>query len=157
MTLTAISLAGAGNDTYSNNVPVQASPPVDLHQNNTFRNSYSGTISSYYLTANTPHIAMLISKMSDDQRLTVRATDDRGREFYAREWAWGGYHPNSAKVSELHYLKLYDTSGLTFLLLDLADDSRTVDLTFCIHKARTAEFILKPPSDGAPPASQKQH
>jgi len=156
VTLTAISLAGAGNVTYSNNVLVQASPPVDLHQNNTFRNSYSGTNSSYYLTANTPHIAMLIPKMSADQRLTVRATDDRGREFYAREWAWGGYHPNSAKVNELHYLKLYDNSGLTFLILDLADDSKTVDLTFCIHKARTAEFIFKPPSDGMPPANQKQ-
>jgi hypothetical protein len=154
--LTAISLAGAGNFTYSNNVPVRASPPVDVHQNNTFRNSYSGTTSSYYLTANTPHIAMLIPRMSDDQRLTFRATDDRGREFYAQEWAWGGYHPNSAKVSELHYLKLYDNSGLTFLLLDLADDSKTVDLTFCIHKARTAEFIFKPPLDDAPPAGQKQ-
>jgi len=156
VTLTAASLAGAGKVTYSNNVPVQASPLADTNQNNSYTSSFSGSMNGYNLTANVPHIAMMIGKMSDDQRLTVRATDDRGREFYAHEWSWGSYQRHSAKVNELHYLKLYDNSGLTFLTLDLEDDSKTIDLTFCIHKARTAEFIFRPPLDDAPPASQKQ-
>jgi hypothetical protein len=155
--LTAISLAGAGNVTYSNNVAVQASPLSDSNHNNSFNSSSGGmNVNSYNLTANTPHIAMLIPKLPDDQRLTIRATDDRGREFYAHEWSWGSYQGHSAKVGELHYLKLYDSNGLTFLTLDLADDSKTIDLTFCIHKARTAEFIFKPPTDGAQFASGKQ-
>lgn len=158
VTLTAISLAGAGNVTYSNNVAVQASPITGTNENNFYNNSSSGgmNMNNYNLTANTPHIAMLIPKLPDDQRLTVRATDDRGREFYAHEWAWGTYQRHPAYVSQLHYLKLYDSSGLTFLTLDLADDSKTIDLTFCIHKARNAEFIFKPPSDGAQSASEKQ-
>jgi len=35
---------------------------------------------------------------------------------------------------------------LQFLFFDLPDDAKTLDLTFCIHHARTAEFIFKPPA-----------
>ncbi len=154
--LTAASLAGAGKVTYSSNAIVQASPMTDTNENNSYSSSSSGTMTSYNVTANVPHIALIIGTMSDDQRLTVRAVDDRGREFYAHEFSWGTYQRHPAKAAEPHYLKLYETRGLTFLTLDLADDSKTIDLTFCIHKARNEEFIFKPPPDGSLPAPGKQ-
>jgi len=157
--MTVIALAGPGRVTYLNNVPAQASPMEDSKEDNSYNNSYSGATSTYKLAANTPHVAVLIGRLSVDQRLTIRATDDRGRVFYAREWAWGRYERHSVKEGELHYLQFYyDAYNKTpnFFILDLQDDSKTVDLTFCIHKARTTEFIFKPPSDGAQPTVGKQ-
>ncbi len=147
----AIALAGAGNVTYSNGVVAQASPLEDDKQVNS-RSSSSYANNSYTTTlgSGTPTVALQIGPLSENQRLTLRATDDQGRQIYAQEW--GNYGKVTGK-NEIHYMAGLglDAHQPNFLMLGLPKDAKTVDLTFCIHNARIEEFIFKPPA----PADKK--
>jgi hypothetical protein len=157
LTVKAVTFGGAGEFTYSNNIALEASPPEDPPRPNSSRviswpNNWNGRYSkpqpTYELHVKSPHLALEVGEMNDDQRLTVRAMDDQGREFYASKVGWGP-SDSPAGVNYLH--NWYPSEG-TFLAFDLPADAKTVDLTFCIHTCRTAEFIFKPPFNGAPPA-----
>jgi hypothetical protein len=144
----AMALGGAGTVVYSNNAPISASPPIGLKT----RYSWSSTGGStsggqpftvYNIQGPLPHVAVHVSNLSSDQRLSIRATDDQGRNFYAEERQWGNGNPLDA--TNIHYFSSNFDQPL-FLPLDLAKDSKTVDLTFTIHQARIVEFLMKPPT-----------
>jgi len=85
-----------------------------------------------------------------DRALTIRAVDKQGREFYAARTSPGLPAP-SMETNGIRYVKLRDnsimprrTSTETFLL-NLPKDAQTVDLYFCVHTARTEEFVFRPP------------
>jgi hypothetical protein len=84
--------------------------------------------------------------LSDDQRLTVRAVDDQGREFYGHKVNYWNYDPESGPGSPpVPYIEPWQDSEGGFVILDLPADAKTVDLTLCIHTCRTAEFVFQPP------------
>jgi hypothetical protein len=149
----AVTFGGAGNFTYSNNIALDGTPAVEPITNNysamiSMPANWSGKHSipqpAYSLHVNRPHLAVDIGDLSGDQRFTVRAVDDQGREFYGYKLRWR--LPSAAKHDSVNFLdNWYDHEG-NFLAFDLPADAKTVDLTFCVHTCRTAEFIFKPPA-----------
>ncbi len=136
----AIALAGPGEIHYSHNSPVEAIPGADTKEyNDPIMFSTGGD--SFKVRSNRRYIAFQAGMVAEDQRLTVRAVDDQGRQYY-------GYDSRNATPPEppnnINYIS-HRFSGQEFLVLDLTQDAKTVDLTFCVHNARTAEFIFKPP------------
>jgi hypothetical protein len=99
------------------------------------------------LSFKTPHIAMSISGLTNEERLTICATDEQGRHFYGRSWSWRAGESHSTEPGIIHYLDakiIYNGGPLSFQL-DLPKDVKTVDLTFCIHYPIVTEFVFKPP------------
>jgi hypothetical protein len=151
VTLEAVAMAGAGDITYSNNVLTRAIATSNAP--GSFSMSTSGQYSRppggwfklYKLQTSAPHVALRLSHMTDNQRLTLRATDNLGRNLYAEQSL--GRPTNPVKRADIPYIVGgYNNDQLQFLFFDLPDDAKTLDLTFCIHHARTAEFIFKPPA-----------
>ena len=138
-----IALAGAGNVLYKNNVAVRSSVGEAPGRNYRGIVAYSGIGSSpdYNLQTTNAHLALELGAMTHDQRLTVQATDDQGREVYAYPYDWDWGRPSGVN----HVYKPNRLEPL-FLFLDLPADSKTVDLTFRMHTPRTVEFIFKPPA-----------
>jgi len=150
---------GPGDFTYSNAITLHS----EIHGGPIGNNS--STISSwpknwtgkssiakptFSLQTRQPYLAIQIGDLNEDQRLTVRAVDDQGREFYGHKINYGNNDPESGPDSPaLHYIESWYESEGDFVILDLPKDAKTVDLSFCIHTCRTAEFIFKPP----PPAA----
>ena len=149
VSLEAIALTGAGDITYSNNILTQAL--ASSNNPGSFSLSTSGQYSPppgrtymlYQVHTSAPHVAVRLNHMADDQRLTLRATDNLGRNFYADQ-TQGRPNP-PVKRNDIPYIRHY-SDDLQFLFLDLPDDAKTLDLTFCVHHVRTAEFIFKPPA-----------
>jgi hypothetical protein len=96
----------------------------------------------------TPHVALSVSGLSDDERISVHAIDDKGRKFYAKAWEWD-FPSNGYRKSEGPYLRRPYTT-LSFLGLDVPADTRKVTLTFCVHELRTVEFVVQPPGHSRP-------
>jgi len=170
VTLEAIALTGAGDITYSNNVLTQALDSSNA--SGTFSMSTSGQSSPagwfmlYKLHTSVPHLAVRLSHMTDDQRLTLRATDNLGRNFYADQTQGRpanqvkgtaksfrltrirpqGRPVDPEKGADIPYILGGSYDQLQFLFLNLPEDAKTLDLTFCIHHTRTVEFIFKPPA-----------
>lgn len=140
----ALALAGPGSVTYSNDLPIKATSELPSQDGLYPITSQSRSIKT--VSFKTHHIAMSISALTQDQRLTIRATDDQGRQFYAQDWQQRYGNTGLKKRGEIQYLEsnYYFGRGPTFFKLDLPADSKTVDLTFCIHNSSTAEFIFKP-------------
>jgi hypothetical protein len=89
------------------------------------------------------HFAMHLDHLQDDQRLTIRAVAAGGREYYAEPWRYG---TNTARTNQIPYLQNGPIPyRLNYFPIDLPADVRTVDLYFCVHRARTVEFVFKPP------------
>ncbi len=149
----ALALAGPGTVTYSNYIPIKATSDVPsrdglypIHNSSIMNGMNGATIET--ISFKTHHIAMFISTLTQDQRLTIRATDDQGRQFYAQDWQQRFGDNGSKKSGDIHYLESGFSFGRgpAFFKLDLPADSKTVDITFCIHNSSTAEFIFKPPT-----------
>jgi hypothetical protein len=138
------SFGGPGSFTYSNAITVHAEP-LGKRVENDFANLIAWP-STFSLKTHTPHLAIEIGNLSADQRLTVRSVDDQGRAVYGHkvnDWAYS-WEPGH-KPSAVHYIDSWFDTERGFVLLDLPADAKTVDLTFCIHTGRTAEFTFKPP------------
>jgi hypothetical protein len=91
----------------------------------------------------TPYIAVHLGDMKDDQRLTIRAVAPGGAEYYAEPWRYG---TNTAHTNGITYLEKGQVPyKLSYFLLDLPPEVKTVDLYFCLHRARTVEYVFKPP------------
>ena len=144
VTMKVMALTGAGNVTYSNGVVAQASPfgGGDQRANTESTSTWGTTNYTVNLSSITPHVALEIGALSENERLTLRAIDDQGRQTYAQEW---GYYQQVTGPKETHYLSSLNTSQPNILILDLPNDAKTVDLIFCIHNARVEEFFFKPP------------
>ena len=71
------------------------------------------------------HLGLRARGLSADQRLIVRATDERGRSFLGERHA--------------------TMNGQQFFKLDIPEDARTLKLTFVVHSPRTVEFMIAPP------------
>jgi len=102
----------------------------------------TGTISNKVtvtsIQGNLPHVTVRVSGMSDEWRLTLRATDERGQESFAEETASG--HEGDER----------------YLFLSVAPEAKTLELNFNLQRCRIAEFMVKPPSFAATePAGQK--
>ncbi len=141
----AIALAGAGEVTYLNGKVTQASRFEDdsKRANTLSYSSYANNNRAINLGSVIPHVALEIGPLSENQRLTVRATDDQGRQGYAQQW---GYYESVTGPKEIHYVPYLNSREPNILILDLPKDAKTVDLIFCIHNARIEEFVFKPPT-----------
>ena len=150
---------GSGDFTYSNAIALHGESHGGRIENDSstivsWPKNWNGKRSvqkpTFSLQTRKPHLAVEIGDLSDDQRLTVRAVDDRGREFYGHKVNYWNHDPESYPGSSpMPYIESwYDGEG-SFVILDLPKDAKTVDLTFCIHTCRTAEFIFKPPPPNA--------
>jgi hypothetical protein len=144
---------GAGDFTYSNCVVLHNAPLDNSVKRNSatvisWPGNWTGSNSiqkpTFGLKTRKPHLALDLGDLTPDQRFTVRAVDDQGREFYGHKVY--DYMPQaSRKKSPVRYLEHWYESEGDFVILDLPDDAKTVDLMFCIHTCQTAEFIFKPP------------
>lgn len=155
---------GSGDFTYSNIFALHGAPldrPIE-HESSTivsWPKNWTGKRSlqrpTFSLQTRKPHLAIDLGELNDDQRLTVRAVDDQGREFYGHKVNYWNYDPESGLGSPpLPYLESWYESEGSFVILDLSKDSKTVDLTFCVHACRTAEFVFKPPQSAALPVKK---
>jgi hypothetical protein len=155
--VTAGAFGGSGDFTYSNCIALKAGPSETEAANRTsavsWPNSWLGkrsvTKPTFSLHTKTPHLVVDIGDLSDDQRFTACAVDDKGREYY-------GHKVYDAQDSRgvfylVRYLSNWYESEGGFVIFDLPDDIKTVDLHLCVHTCHTAEFIFKPPQPGAPP------
>ncbi|HLK61187.1 MAG TPA: AAA-like domain-containing protein [Chthonomonadaceae bacterium] len=88
-------------------------------------NSMNGGNTVETVNASKPYVALQVQNLTPDRRLTVWATDARGRRFDT----------------------LY--SNLDYYALPIPPDVRKVDLHFVVETARKASFLIKPPT---PPA-----
>lgn len=155
-----LALAGPGKVIYSNGVPIKATSelperdglyPVTAESSSTSFNSGGrswATGASYTLRTvrlRTPHIAMYAMGLTNDERLTICATDDQGRSFYARNWA-PRYGAAERKAGEINYLQKEFGTGPSFYQLDLPEGCKMVDLTLCIHYPVVEDFVFKPPA-----------
>jgi len=80
---------------------------------------------------------MPIARLPDDRQLTAWATDSTGRRFTAR---------GSDKQSDVSLISL--KSSPTSFIFDLPAETGEVDVTFCVHRLQTVEFVFKPPQPG---------
>jgi hypothetical protein len=149
----AVAFAGTGNFEYLNNLPASGSPLAEEIKRSILKSTWSAhhngrNIYSYKVQGMTPHLFIEIGDLTDDQRFTARATDDQGREFYAYQLVhYAPTEPPKGKPSEINYLnRSYLDGGGLFLAFDLPADTKTVDVTFCVHSCYTPEFIFKPPT-----------
>lgn len=148
---------GSGDFTYSNNLALTAKvleKPLDYNSTSIISWPSSGpfqtTHATFDLHTKSPHLVLEIGKLHDDQRFTVRAVDDQGREFYAHK-VYGEFDsPSRNKHPRPLYLENWNDSEGSFLILDLPANAKTVDLFICVHTCRTAEFIFKPPPFAPP-------
>ena len=149
LTLRLIGLAGAGHTSYSNDVPVRARPLKSLE-----REDYSETSmaagsggrmdTKHDILMPIPHVALLVSGLTEDQRISVQASDEHGRNFFAKIWEWD-FPSGGFKESHGLYLAFKRDSHY-FLGLDLPAEATELDLTVCVHRVRTVEFVVKPPA-----------
>jgi len=139
-----LAMAGPGAVDYSNGTPCAATngPPVDgtnavkyAHQPG--RGRVDTRISSGC------QIALRVRGGNAGQALTVRAVDEDGRSYYAEAWKTG--RGGAVETNAVHYLDQRHWADLRLLVLRLPPDVKTVDLSFCIHNPKTAEFVVKPP------------
>lgn len=147
VSLEAIALTGAGDIIYSNNVLMQAlassNAPGSFSMSTLGQSSPGGWFMLYQIHTSLPHVAVRLGHMTDDQRLTLRATDNLGRNFYADQSQ--GRATSPVRGTDIPYIVGGAGDQLQFLFLTLPEDAKTLDLTFCIHHTSTAEFIFKPP------------
>ena len=146
-----VSVGGAGQIVYSNNLPIGASRLNDSLRYNSVQYTnaaFGGQLMT--LNSSTPELAFRLgSTLNENQRLTVRAVDGQGREYYGQDWMYGG-GGTSAQAKGMHYLdpnRLPRGMALVSLSLPLPPDVTNVDLYFCIHNSLTEEFIFKPPTN----------
>ena len=149
LTLRLIGLAGAGHTSYSNDVPVRARPLNGLE-----REDYSETSmaagsggrmdTKHDILMPIPHVALLVSGLTEDQRISVQASDEHGRNFFAKIWEWD-FPSGGFKESHGLYLA-FKRDSYYFLGLDLPAEATELDLTVCVHRVRTVEFVVKPPA-----------
>jgi hypothetical protein len=144
VTVKPVVLAGAGRVVYDHGAFSEISP----HKFGS-GNSFGFTnMASEVINAETPQIALNLGDLQPDQRMTIRAVAPDNREFYAQPWENGmpylsGAWTNSNRISYLE--KGPFSLRLSYYLFYLPADVKTVDLYFCVHRARTADFIFKPP------------
>ena len=153
VSLTAIAIGGPGNFVYQNDVPSEGAAPTDLTEENNVTESWrnGSQIPDYRLHGKSPHLALKVGDMTDDQRLTIRVTDDQGRQIYGVEWQpFRRMDLHTKKPSEIHFMAQEFGSPSPFYLLDLPADAKTLDISICIHRCFTAEYIFKPPPPEAP-------
>jgi hypothetical protein len=151
LTLRLIGLAGAGHTSYSNDVPVRAYPLNSLEKEEYSETSMAagsgGRIDTKQdIKMPVPHVALLVSGLTENHRISVQASDEQGRNFFAKIWEWdlpsGGF-----KESSGFYLP-FKRDAHYFLGLDLPAEVTELGLTVCVHRARTVEFLAKPPAPG---------
>jgi hypothetical protein len=143
--------AGVGDFRYSTGGYITEASPLNkpLEKN---KMEFGNKPSFYYMVhGKTPHITVEYGRLDEDKRLTVRGTDDQGREFYGYEiFPWGSTNLKNVP-GEVHYLgRRYGGSRPAWICFDLPPDSKKIDLTFCVHTCRIGEFIFKPPTETSP-------
>ena len=151
----AVTFAGPGDFVYHDEIPIRADPLKDPQQKSSLqeswnyngRNSNTATYTAHGLKH---HLYVAVGDLGDDQRLTIRAVDEQGRKFYAREWfPWRPTEPGNSKPDEIYYMeKAYSQQQEPFYMLDLPADCKIVDLDFCVHTCFAPEFIFKPAAVG---------
>jgi hypothetical protein len=138
--VTAVALTGPGETTYSGEA-LQRMTNMDVRRGNSIQTANNG--SQEVVDSVTPHIAVRLGNLGDDQRLTIRAVDADGNDYYATSFGNGD---NTRRAHRPAYLqKEPGPYQLSCFLLDLPSGVKKVDLYFCMHRARTVDFFFKPP------------
>jgi hypothetical protein len=151
-----IVFAGPGEYVISNGVPVKAAMLTEKLRESSVKTTYNNNsggfrrtvMKTFNVKAKTAFLMAEIGDITEDQRLTVRATDEQGRDYYAHDWnLWSDKQQADSKTSNVHYMSCRYNQPEAFLSFDLPPDVKTVDLTFCIHTCAVSEFIFKPPME----------
>ncbi len=145
-----VALAGPGRVLYANGAVLSTSvlvpsffgnyDPIDFTN---FNGARAVTLASMM-----PQLAIRTGKLADDQRITIRAVDQQGREYYAESMMFGG-PAQWPQTNIAHYLELNQAfvPNLVQFTLNLPPDATNVDLYFCVHHAHIEQFIFKPPTN----------
>ena len=156
-----VALAGPGAATYDGDQLTKISEH-ESGDNNTIN---FGNRSQETVDCATSYIAVRLGEMGDDERLTIRAVASGNDEYYAEVWRYGSAKParnwiakavagifppngggDARQAHPISYLrKNQEPFHLSYFLLDLPPEVKTVDLYFCMHRARTVEYVFKPP------------
>jgi hypothetical protein len=140
-----LALCGPGEVSYLNKTPIGVAKSTDLTPgyNRDFNPAQAGEINERVRSTGLQLAVRIWNATTDDARLTIRAVDDRGREFYA---GYGLVSPSSKlpNSKEVNYLQAGSQFPIDYSL-ELAPDSKTIDLYFCLHHPRIEEFIVPPP------------
>jgi hypothetical protein len=140
VSLTTIALTGPGETTYHGDTLARMSNNVSS-RGNSMQIYKIG--SEEIVDTVTPHVAVRLGNLGDDQRLTIRAVDADGNDYYATSFGNGD---NTRRARRPAYLqKDPGPYQLSCFLLDLPSGVKKVDLHFCVHRARTVDFFFKPP------------
>jgi hypothetical protein len=160
ISITPLGLSGSNTTTiYSNSV--LSAEPLQTNGRRGGR-GVSSTLRGAYASVGSlkPHLTVRLGEISEDQALSITVTDDQGRQYSA----WEAQNTASSFVvasANLSGSRDYQYVGrdirvrggrggappadIRFLNIDLPPDSKTVDVTFHVHRTRTVEFIFKPP------------
>jgi hypothetical protein len=143
-----VALAGPGEAVYDDDKLTRITASNSAAGNSisfgmTHSRSFNNSTTEEIVDTVTPYIAVYLDGLNDDQRLTIRAVTTGNEEYYAKPWSYGN---NTTQTNRIYYLtKDPNPYHLGYFLLDLPSDVKTVDLYFCVHHARTVEFVFKPP------------
>ena len=150
VTVHPVALAGPGRILYANGTVKGASVVVSSFLGNYNPIDFTNVngARAVALESMMPQLALRTGNLADDQRLTIRAVDGQGREYYAEDLALGG-PAQLPQTNTPHYLELNQefTLNLKQFTLNLPPEATNVDLYFCIHLAHTEDFIFKPPTN----------
>jgi WD40 repeat protein len=86
---------------------------------------YNGPVEIQSVDSGLPHVGLQVTGLTADQRLTLKAVDNRGRQISVF---------GSSSTGDARYLQL-----------NIPPDARKVDLIFAVQKSRVAEFTVRPP------------
>lgn len=146
----AILFAGPGEYSITNSIVLKAAPLGEEIKTSSATSTYKMRgYQAFDIKAKTLFLyANLGDDLPDDQRLTVRATDEQGRDYYAHDLhLWSDNSQTQGKPSDVHYMRRRFCQQESFLSFDLPADVKTVDITFCVHTCQIAEFTFKPPTE----------
>ena len=148
MSFHLLALCGPGEVAYVNNTPIGVAKATDLTPSYKEDDVSPAQANRIYEHVRSPGVQLTVDIWSatddDDTRLSIRAVDDRGREFYAGYSLYSPWSklPNSKVVN---YLQAGNSEAPYRYSLELAPDSKTIDLYFCLHHPHIEEFIVPPP------------
>ncbi len=142
--LTWTAMAGPGAVEYAGRTLMGASNAPSAGGSNAVTYAYvpgKGRIVS--LISSGCQLVLRVRGGSPDQALTARAVDDKGQSYYAEAWETG--RTGVAQANVVKYLDQRLWADMQCVVLRLPPEVKTVDLHFCIHTARTVEFVIRPP------------
>jgi hypothetical protein len=122
--LRLVAVAGPAEVVYSNGIPIW-SRPATVVSGHTTSSSGSSDTRELRVHASAPHVILEVKGLREGWQLAARATHDEGRHSITSVIAGMGEQP--------------------VYILSVPSNVTTFDMTFAVHQARYAEFLVRPP------------